>query len=65
MNEKGIADLYPGLTEEERTTAAENLNRYLELAWEIFEDVQARERDGLTEAGSSPTIQGRVGSSIN
>jgi hypothetical protein len=65
MNEKEIGDLYPGLSDEERTIAVENLDRYLELAWEIFEDVLARERDGLTGAGSSHTIQGKVDSSIN
>jgi hypothetical protein len=65
MTEQTIEDLYPGLTNEERKVAAENLDRYLELAWEIFEDVQARERDGLTGAGSSHTIQGKVDSSIN
>jgi hypothetical protein len=65
MNEKEIGDLYPGLTDEERRIAAENLDRYLELAWEIFEDVQARERSDLTGTGSNPTMQGKVDSSIN
>jgi hypothetical protein len=65
MTEKEIEEFCPGLTDEERRIAAENLDRYLELAWEIFEDVQAREREGLTGAGSSPTIQGKVDSSIN
>jgi hypothetical protein len=37
MNEKDIGDLYRGLTDEERKAAAENLDQYLELAWEIFE----------------------------
>jgi hypothetical protein len=65
MNEKEIGDLYPGLSDEARMIAVENLDRYLEFAWEIFEDVQTRERDGLTGNGSSPTIQGKVDSSIN
>lgn len=65
MNEKEIAELYPGLTDEERSIAAENLDRYLELAWEIFEEAQAHERSGLTGAASNPTIQGKVDSSIN
>jgi len=65
MNEKGIGDLYPGLSDEERRIAAENLDQYLELAWEIFEDVQARERNDLTGAASNPTIQGKVDSPIN
>jgi len=65
MNEREIGDLYSGLSDEERTIAMYNLDRYLELAWEIFEDVQTRERGGLTGAESSPTIQGKVDSSIN
>jgi hypothetical protein len=65
MTEKDIGDLYPRLTDEERSIAAENLDRYLELAWEIFEDVQARERSDLTETASNPTMQGKVDSSIN
>lgn len=58
-------ELYPALTNEELQIARENLDAYLELAWEIYEDVQAQERDGLTEAGLSSTIQGKVDSSIN
>jgi hypothetical protein len=65
MNQKDIGDLYPGLTDEERRVAAENLDQYLELAWEIFEDVQARERNDLTGAASNLTIQGKVDSPIN
>jgi hypothetical protein len=42
MNEKGIADLYPGFTDEERQIAMENLDRYLELAWEVWEENQSR-----------------------
>ena len=62
MNEKDIGDR---LTDEDQRVAAENLDQYLELAWEIFEEVRARERSGLTEAGANPTIQGKVDSSIN
>lgn len=62
MNEKDIGDLCPGLTNEERGLAAENLDRYLELAWEIFEEVRARERNDLTGAASNSTIQGKVDS---
>jgi len=32
--------LYPELNPEELRLARENLNRYLALAWEIFEDAQ-------------------------
>ena len=62
MNEKDIGDLYPRLNDEERGFAAENLDQYLELAWEIFEEVRARERDDLTESTSNPTMQGKVDS---
>lgn len=62
MNEKDIGDLYPELNNEERGFAAENLDRYLELAWEIFEEVRARERNDLTGAASNSTIQGKVDS---
>lgn len=64
MTENEIGDLYPGLIDEERKIAAENLDRYLELAWEIFEEMQTRERDGLTGGESSSRIQGKVDSSI-
>jgi TRAP-type C4-dicarboxylate transport system substrate-binding protein len=33
-----ISDLFPGLSEEEQRIAAENLDRYLELAWEIWQE---------------------------
>jgi hypothetical protein len=43
MNEKEIGGLYSGLTDEERRVAEENLDRYLELAWEIWEESQSRD----------------------
>jgi hypothetical protein len=42
MKEK-IVELYPELTDAERAMAAENLDRYLMLAWEIWEEAQARD----------------------
>jgi hypothetical protein len=65
MKEKEIGDVCLGLSGEERRIASENLDQYLELAWEIFEDVQALKRNGLTATGSNPTILGKVDSSIN
>jgi hypothetical protein len=59
MRENEIGELYPSLSDEERRIAAENLDQYLELAWEIFEDMRAREPQSLTGAGSNPTIQER------
>ncbi len=37
MNED-LAALYPDLSPEELELAKENIDRYLSLAWEIFED---------------------------
>ncbi len=34
--------IWPHLTDEESRMAQENLDRYLELAWEIYEDLQQR-----------------------
>lgn len=39
LGDKAIQDLYPSLDAEERPKAAENLDRYLELALRIFERV--------------------------
>ncbi|MGC9224934.1 MAG: hypothetical protein ACP5E2_13485 [Terracidiphilus sp.] len=41
MQDDDLKDLYPALTDEELRIAVENLDRYLELAWEIIEDAQA------------------------
>lgn len=64
MNDDVWKELYPALTDEELQIARENLDAYLELAWEIYEDAQVEERAGLTGAGSSSTIQGKVDSSL-
>ena len=58
-------ELYPALTDDELQIARENLDAYLELAWEIFEDAREQEDAGLTEATSSSTIQGKVDSPQN
>jgi hypothetical protein len=42
MKEKFV-DLFPELTDAERQVAAENLDQYLELAWEIWEESLARD----------------------
>jgi hypothetical protein len=41
----------PDLTDEELQIARENLDAYLELAWEIFEDMRSQEQDGLIKSG--------------
>jgi len=45
--------------EQELQIARENLDAYLELAWEIFEEMRAQVREGLTDTGESSTIQER------
>ncbi|MGA3080573.1 MAG: hypothetical protein ABSD44_04220 [Terracidiphilus sp.] len=58
-------ECYPTLTGDELQIARETLDAYLELAWEIYEEVREQEQAGLTEAASSSTIQGKVDSSKN
>jgi hypothetical protein len=40
MKDYELKDLFPNLSCEELRIAEENLDRYLELAWEIYEDTQ-------------------------
>jgi hypothetical protein len=42
MNVQAWRGLYPCLTESELLIASENIDAYLELAWEIFEDLPER-----------------------
>lgn len=41
MQDDILKNLYPELSDDERNQAAENLDRYLALAWEVYEDLQA------------------------
>lgn len=41
MQSEILKDLYPELSEEERKEAVENLDRYLALAWDIYEEMQS------------------------
>jgi hypothetical protein len=43
MNDDIFAHLYPELTDNERHIAREALDRYLELAWELYEATQLRD----------------------
>ena len=43
MQDEARRDLYLGLTDEERQVTQETLDRYLEVAWEIYEALQARD----------------------
>lgn len=45
MQGEQFSDLYPGLPIEERKEAAENLDRYLLLAWEIYREMQSPDRE--------------------
>ena len=38
-----IAELFPELRVDEQNVAVENLDRYLELAWEIYLEMQSRD----------------------
>lgn len=41
MKDIELKKLYPALTDDELRIASENLDRYLEIAWEIAEVLQA------------------------
>ncbi|MGA8087644.1 MAG: hypothetical protein WCA10_10075 [Terracidiphilus sp.] len=47
MSVQAWRGLYPGLTEAELLIASENIDAYLEIAWEIFEDLP--ERNGAVD----------------
>jgi hypothetical protein len=40
MQYESLRVLYPALTEEELRIVAENLDRYLEVAWEISQELR-------------------------
>ena len=42
MENMKFSDVYPEVPEEERKEAAENLDRYLLLAWEIYREIEDR-----------------------
>jgi hypothetical protein len=62
MNEEleTLKALYPDLSPEELVVARDNLDRYLSLAWEIFEKSQRFSRGGPPE--SSREVDLAVGS---
>ena len=43
MRDESLQEMYRELTDDERRMAAETLDRYLEFAWEIFEEMQLRD----------------------
>jgi hypothetical protein len=66
MNEEltALKALYPNLSPEELVVAKENLDRYLSLAWEIYEGSPLAGRDGAVfpQSESRGSIQGKVDS---
>ncbi len=60
-----IRGMYPRLTDEERIIAAENLDRYLEFAWEIWEENQLARRMSFDGNDRELYDQGKVDSPIN
>ena len=57
-----LAKLYPQLTPEELVEAKENLDRYLLLVWEIWEDEQKRKASPLTQGEPGSRIKAKVDS---
>ena len=60
MEQDEFAALYPDINVEEREESEELLDRFLELAWEIWEGGESTSIPGLTADRSNPTIQGKV-----
>jgi hypothetical protein len=56
-----LQSLYPNLSEAELLMAEDNLDCYLEIAWEIFEDAELRDvvRAAFPEPPSRDTIKER------
>jgi hypothetical protein len=40
MDDEALKKIFPGIKDDELQSARENLDAYLELAWEIFEDMK-------------------------
>jgi hypothetical protein len=45
MDDAVLKKLFPSLGDDELQKARENLDAYLELAWEIYEDIKAAQGD--------------------
>jgi hypothetical protein len=60
-----LKKLYPKLLDEELVIAKENLDRYLLVAWEIYEDLQKPKTDALTPSSPSPSMNLKVDSQTN
>ena len=63
MSLEKLRVLYPTLSDEELAMARENLDRYLLLAWEIYEDLKiASQAVPLTTESASHTMSVKVDS---
>ncbi len=47
-----IHDLYPDLSEEQRKTAEENIERYLEVVMRIYKRIKSENLEGHNKASS-------------
>jgi hypothetical protein len=54
MNQDALAKLYPHLSPDELVEAKENLDRYLLLAWEIWETEMDKTLSTLTDRSPRP-----------
>ena len=57
--------LYPNLSPEELVIAKENLDRYLTLAWEIFEDAQMESREHDPDTFSPFASRGKIEAKVD
>lgn len=60
MKSPELKDLFPNLSPGELRAAEDNLDQYLEIAWEIFEDAELAEvLNAFPESASRGTIEER------
>ena len=64
-HEDALAKLYPDLTPEELVEAKENWERYLLLAWEIWESEINAKPSTLTDSAPGSSIKAKVDSPTN
>jgi len=60
MKSLELKELYPDLSPDELLAARDNLDQYLEIAWEIFEDAElANVLNAFPESASRGTLEER------
>jgi hypothetical protein len=60
-----LKSLYPHLSEADLAVARENLDRYLILAWEIFEDSLMESRVGDSRIFAEDRSRGRIEAKVD